>query len=132
MAKHDFKTLPDAELIAAARDERLGIARGLAIEALADRALANPELLPDACAVISNDRRIGFRTGPPLGWFGADRIYLSGQERAIRKLLEAMAGWDATEQADLVRHWAGKSGLAALSRELEQRYAFEPLYQTLA
>lgn len=129
MANPDFTRLNDQELVAAAGNESLGMSRGLAIEELASRALRNQALLPQACAAISSDRRIGFHSGPPLGWFGADRIYLSGQEPAIRHLLKEMSVWDATEQEDLLRHWAGKGGLAKLSHELERRYGFVPRYQ---
>lgn len=129
MANPDFTELSDQELVTAAGNESLGMSRGLAIEELASRALLDQKLLPDACTAISSDRRIGFHAGAPLGWFGADRIYLSGQERAIRHLLEEMGDWDATEQEDLVRHWAGKGGLAALSQDLERRFGFVPRYQ---
>lgn len=106
MPKPDFAKLDDISLAAASFEQKLGISRALAIEELAKRALNKPELLPEACKAIAIDRRIGFHAGFPVGWLGADLIFLSGQDRAIRCLLSEMDAWEPTEQEDLVRHWA--------------------------
>ena len=132
MAEPDFTGLTDEQLIVAAHNERLGLSRAFAIEELVKRASRDPNLVRAACAAISSDRRIRSRMGIPVGWLGADWIYLSGQEHIIRRLLEEMASWDAIEQEDLIRHWAGNGKLAALSRELEQRYGFVPRYKVPA
>ena len=128
MKVNRFAELDDRALLLAARDVQLGLARALAIEELAGRALENRSLLEDACSAISSDRRIGFHSGAPSGWFGADRIFRSGQEEAVRHLLSAMNAWEATEQEDLVRHWAGKGQLKQLTQELSQRYGWTPRY----
>lgn len=129
MTQKDFSSLSDQKLAEEALDERLGLSRAKAIVELANRALAKPELLESACRAISSDRRIGFHRAPPLGWFGADEVYHSGQARAMRALLREMDNWDATEQEDLVRHWAGRGKFAALTRELQERYGWTPRYQ---
>jgi hypothetical protein len=128
MNTKQFADVDDRALVSASQDAGLGLARAFAIEELAGRALKNPQLLADACAAISSDKRIGFHTGAPLGWLGADRLFLSGQEEAIRHLLNAMNAWDATEQEDLVRHWAGKGRLKVLTQELSLRYGWSPRY----
>jgi hypothetical protein len=123
-----FSEVDDNALVSAALDTGLGLARSFAIEELAGRALKNPLLLADVCAAISSGRRIGFHTGTPLGWLGADRLYLSGQEEAMHRLLNEMNTWEATEQEDLVRHWAGKGRLKELTQELSLRYGWSPRY----
>ena len=129
MLKHDFNQLDDDLLIESANDQNLGLARGLAIEELARRALAKSELLLAACAAIGGDRRIGFHAGAPLGWLGADEIYRSKVSSAIEALLSEMDGWEASEQEDLVRHWAGKGRLVEVTHELERMYQWEPRYK---
>lgn len=128
MSGENFSGLRDAELVSLALDSKLGFERAHAIVALVDRALAKPDLLGDACKAISTDRRVGFHKGAPLGWFGADRIFLSGKKDAIRVLLNEMQSWDSTEQEDLVRHWAGSRGVDVLTRELVQDYGWVPGY----
>ncbi|MGC0111414.1 hypothetical protein, partial [Ralstonia pseudosolanacearum] len=107
---------------------KLGFARAKAIVALANRALKNPDLLDSACKAISSDRSVGFHQQAPLGWFGADHIYLSGQEQAMRALLAELDKWSPTEQEDLVRHWAGRRGIAAVTEELKALYGWNPRY----
>lgn len=124
----DFTSLDDAALIRASLDTTLYYDRNRAIAELAIRSLDRPELLPHACRAIESDKKIGIRTGPPLGWFGADEIFLSGQERAIRFLLEAMKTWDAYDQQDLVAHWAGSRTLPKLTQELNEKYGWTPRY----
>ncbi len=124
----EFIGIGDNEVIEAAFDETLGYNRARAIVELVYRALDKPELLPQACRAIETDKKIGVRTGTPLGWFGADEIYLSGQERAIRFLLNAMKTWDAHDQQDLVAHWAGSRMLPKLTQELKERYGWTPRY----
>jgi hypothetical protein len=123
-----FSEYNDQELIKFALDETLGFNRARAIEALANRALINSGLLEAACKAISSDRHIGFHSGPPLGWFGADQIFLSEQKLAINALLEEMNTWEPTEQEDLVRHWAGRRGLVELTKELGTSYDWIPRY----
>jgi hypothetical protein len=129
MTQRDFSKLSDEALAGEALNENLGYSRAQAIAELANRALAKPGLLESAVKAIGSDRRMGFHSGPPLGWFGADAIYLSGQERAIRALLREMDNWEPFEQEDLVRHWAGKGRLAVLTRELQDLYGWVPSYQ---
>lgn len=129
MTQIDFSKLSDKALIDASFDEQLGFTRARVITELAVRALTNPNLMDSACKAISSDRSIGFHKGAPLGWFGADELYLSGQEHAIRTLLHEMDNWEPTEQEDLVRHWAGKRGLISLTRELQELYGWIPRYQ---
>jgi hypothetical protein len=117
----------DEELIKAAFDESIGYSRGRAIWDLAIRALSNNNLLEIACRAISGDRRIGIHT-LPSGWFGADEIYLSGQQTAIRALLNEMNSWDEFEQKSLVLHWAGSYRLAELTKELKEKYGWTPRY----
>jgi len=124
----DFERLLDEELKLAVADERLGMRRAGAIEELAKRALANPTLLGDVYAVIRSERTIGMHTLAPLGWLAADVLFLSGQEGAIRGLLQDMSGWTAPEQEDLVRHWAGKGRLSELTEELMRRYGWMAAY----
>ena len=126
----DFSKLNDQDLATAAFDESLGFSRAKAITELASRAVANPDLLDRACEAITSARRVGFHSGPPLGWFGADEIYLSGRADAMRALLRHMNDWDPTEQEDLVRHWAGRRGVAELSRELHVTFQWEPRYRS--
>mgnify|MGYP001545744026 CR=1 FL=1 len=128
MSGEKFSGLKDIELVSAALDSKLGFSRAHAIVALVDRALAKPDLLGDACKAISVDRRVGFHKGSPLGWFGADRIFLSGKKDAIRALLNEMELWDSSEQEDLVRHWSGSRGLDALTHELVEAYGWVPRY----
>ena len=128
MTQVDFSKLNDQDLAEAAFDESLGFCRAKAITELASRAVVNPHLLDRACEAIASDRRVGFHTGPPLGWFGADEIFLSGHAVAVRSLLRQMDNWDPAEQEDLVRHWAGRRGLAELTRELQTTYQWEPRY----
>jgi hypothetical protein len=125
MARPDLSGTPPETLLATARDPARGLLRAQAMEELASRALIEPALLPDVVALISSERRMGIKTGPPLGWLAADRLYLSGQERAIAALLRAMQGWSREEQEDLLRHWAGRRGLPALLAELGPRYGYE-------
>lgn len=126
--QREFDRLGDAALIASANNSELGLARGFAIEELARRALKKSELLHAACSAISSDRRIGFHTGVPLGWLGADAIYLSKMHSAVEALLREMDSWEASEQEDLVRHWAGKGRLAEVTQELESSYNWHPRY----
>lgn len=128
MTDSDFEKLDDRELADAALDEKLGFARAKAIVELANRALKNPDLLDSVCTAISSDRSIGFHKQAPLGWFGADHIYLSGQEHAMRALLSELDKWSSTEQEDLVRHWAGRRGIAAVTKELKELYGWNPHY----
>lgn len=121
--------LDNAELIAQASNPRLGYSRAFAIEALAARALDQPRLLDIVCPIISQDNRIGFHAGMPLGWLGADKIFLSGQELAMKRLFQEMDSWQASEQEDLVRHWAGNHKLAQLTAEFKQRFAWNPRYK---
>ena len=129
MTQIDFAKMGDQELVEAALDERLGFNRAKAIGELARRAVVRTELLELACKAIASHRRIGFHSGPPLGWFGADEIYLSGREEAVRALLQQMDDWEPTEQEDLVRHWAGKRGLVELTKELQETYGWVPRYR---
>ncbi|MCK4131947.1 hypothetical protein [Ralstonia pseudosolanacearum] len=128
MAYPDFAKLDDLALADSALDEKLGFARAKAIVALANRALKNPDLLDRACKAISSVRSVGFHRQAPLGWFGADHIYLSGQEHAMRALLAELDNWSPTEQEDLVRHWAGRRGIAAVTEELKELYGWNPRY----
>ncbi|AQW30139.1 hypothetical protein ACKZDW_16560 [Ralstonia syzygii subsp. celebesensis] len=128
MAYPDFAELDDLALADSALDEKLGFAQAKAIVALANRALKNPDLLDSACKAISSDRSVGFHRQAPLGWFGADHIYLSGQEQAMRALLAELDKWSPTEQEDLVRHWAGRRGIAAVTEELKALYGWNPRY----
>ncbi len=129
MKQSDFMAMDDIALIAAANNNKLGLARAFAIEALAARALEKSELLDVVCAAISGDRTIGFHVGMPVGWLGADKIFSSGQELAIRKLLTEMNNWQANEQEDLVRHWAGKGKLNALTADLMRDHGWQPRYE---
>ena len=86
MTQGNFAKLSDQVLAVEALNESLGYTRAQAIVELTNRALAKPELLGSAIKAIGSDRRIGFHVAPPLGWFGADEIYLSGQEHAMRAL----------------------------------------------
>ena len=124
MQRTDFKTVDKAKLIRASLDVTLGVSRALAIEELTSRALADPTLLRAACVAISSDRRLGFHSGPPLGWLGADRIFLSEQLEPMVALLKAMDHWDPVEQQDLMTHWAGTRGVSALAAEFEQAYGW--------
>lgn len=121
--------MQDEALIAAANDSKLGLARALAIETLAARALVDSKLLDVACSAIASERKIGFHVGMPLGWLGADKIFLSGQNMALQALLFEMASWQADEQADLVRHWAGKGKLGELTAELIAQFGWQPRYE---
>lgn len=123
-----FDALDDHALIQQIQDSNLGLALPFAIDELAARALARADLLDAACAAISSDRRVRFHAGVPAGWLGADRIFQSGQREAISKLLEAMSMWEATEQEDLVSHWAGKGRLAELTLQLSSLYGWRPHY----
>lgn len=125
----NFNALDDVALVNAANDESLGNNRARAIVELVERALTKPELIADACAAIASDKRIGFHKGAPLGWFGADRIFLSQQKNAMIALLREMDSWEYTEQEDLVQHWAGKQGLAALTHDLRIKYGWSPRYK---
>jgi hypothetical protein len=129
MKQFDYMAMDDVALVAAANNTKLGLSRAFAIEALAARALENSELLDVACTAISGDRKIGFHVGMPVGWLGADKIFSSGQEAAIRKLLLTMNNWKANEQEDLVRHWAGKGKLNALTTELIRQHGWQPRYE---
>lgn len=128
MPHPDFAKLDDRALAEAALDEKLGFVRAKAIMELADRALTNPALLDRVREAISTDRSIGFHRQAPLGWFGADQIYLSGQEHAMRALLAEMNSWSSSEQEDLVRHWAGRRGIAVVTEELKALYGWSPRY----
>lgn len=99
-----------------------------AISELAERALEDAIPMPTVCDLIGRFRQVGIHTGPPLGWFGADALFLSGQQDAIRELLSEMNDWSLTEQEDLVRHWAGKGGLVKLTKQLVETYAWQPKY----
>jgi len=121
--------LHDDDLIAFTQKDNTGLIRGLAIAELARRAVANHALLEAAYAAIRSEKRIGFHAGFPAGWLGADEIYLSQDAAAIRGLLHEMDSWEDTEQEDLVRHWAGKDGLAALTSKLRTVYGWEPRYR---
>lgn len=129
MTQTDFSGISDEPLIKAAFDVKLGFDRARAIVELANRALVKPALLESACKAISSDRRLGFHERAPLGWFGADQIFLSGQQSAIGRLLKEMNHWADTEQEDLVRHWAGKGGLRSLTLDLKRSYGWTPLYK---
>ena len=124
MATTNFRAFGKADLIRASLDTRLGIARALAIDELASRALADPTLQIAACVAISSDRSLGDRSGPPLGWLGADRVYLAGRSELMAALLKAMNQWSAAEQGDLMIHWAGAKGAAALSAEFAREYGW--------
>jgi hypothetical protein len=126
--KIDFAKYSDSELIGASLDNALGLQRALAISELAVRALDQPELLPHAIRAIETDKKIRIHTGTPLGWLGADDIYSSGREPAIRCLLKAMEQWDEYEQQDLVRLWAGPTTLPVLTKELKEKYGWTPRY----
>lgn len=121
--------MQDESLIAAANDSKLGMAKALAIEALAARALVDEKLLDAACSAIASERKIGFHVGMPLGWLAADKIFLSGESLALRALLLVMAGWHVEEQADLVRHWAGNGRLGTLTAELSAQFGWQPRYK---
>ena len=129
MGPERFKKMTSAELIEAAYDAKLGISRAFAIEELALRSLIEPDLLPAACAAIASDRRIGFHAGVPIGWLGADAIFLASNNRsALSALLREMEAWSASEQEDLVRHWAGKGKLIELTRQLQESFNWRPSY----
>lgn len=128
MTKLNFNELDDSSLINAASDTKLGLSRAFAIETLASRALQKYDLLDATCKAISSERAIGFHAGMPIGWLGADKIFLSGQEIAIQKLLFEMNSWSATEQEDLVRHWAGRGKFDQLSSELKKNFNWQPRY----
>jgi len=61
--------LDNAALIIAANNTNLGISRAFAIEALAIRAMANFDLLDEACKAIASEKTISFHFGMPAGWF---------------------------------------------------------------
>ncbi len=46
----------------------------------------------------------------------------------MRALLSEMDKWASTEQEDLVRHWAGKRGIATVTNELREEYGWMPRY----
>lgn len=129
MTQSDFSLLDDLAVTKSAFDENLGFNRARAIVELANRALTDPSLLESACKAIASDRRIGFHKRAPVGWFGADHIFLSGQSHAIHLLLKEMDKWEPAEQEDLVRHWAGAHGLATLTHELRKKYGWVPRYE---
>ena len=124
MSSADFKAASKADLIRASLNKTLGLRRALAIDELASRALADPTLRTAACVAISSDRRMGDHAGPPLGWLGADRIYLAGRSELMSSLLKAMDQWSALEQGDLMIHWVGAQGVDALAAEFEQTYGW--------
>jgi hypothetical protein len=123
-----FTDYDDAPLIRAAHDKSLGLGHGHAIVELVDRALVKPELLEIACKAISTDRRMGIHTFPN-GWFGADQIYLSGNQTALRALLNEMNSWDAVEQENMIAHWAGHKKRAELTKHLTETYGWQPRYR---
>lgn len=92
-----FADFDQAALIEAAHDETRGLSRGHAIVELVNRGLANPGLLENACKAISSDRRMGIHK-LPHGWLGADQIYNSGNQTALRALLNEMNSWDEVER----------------------------------
>jgi hypothetical protein len=118
----------DEELIKAAFDESIGYSRGRAIWDLAIRALSNNNLLEIACKAISGDRRMGIHT-LPSGWFGADEIFLSGQQTALRALLNEMNSWDEVEQENMIAHWEGHDQRAKLTKQLIETYGWKPRYR---
>jgi hypothetical protein len=123
----DYSAYTDGALIAAAHETRLGLARASAIDELARRALADEALLPAVCAAITTDHALGFHH-LPIGWLAADTLFLSGHRPALAALLAEMLGWSATEQADLVRHWARGVGIKALTARLQADYSWTPAY----
>lgn len=100
----------------------------IAMDTLAARSLNKRELLPAVCQLISQHNQIGVHTGPPIGWFAADQLYLSGQHTAIATLLSEMNNWQADAQEDLVSHWAGKRQLSTLTQRLADEYGWQPKY----
>jgi len=127
MAQDDFTSMSEQRLVKAALDVSLGNYRAKAIAELTERALVKTELLLIACKAISSDRRVGIHH-LPLGWFGADKIFLSGRDDAMRALLREMDSWEPAEQEHLVRHWAGAGKLNVLTQKLGETYGWLPRY----
>jgi hypothetical protein len=122
-----FTAFDDASLISAAHDKARGLGHAHAIVELVNRALVNPDLLESACKAISSDRRMGIHTYPN-GWFGADQIYNSGNQAAMRALLNEMNSWDEVEQENMIAHWEGHHKRAELTKHLTETYGWQPLY----
>jgi hypothetical protein len=123
-----FTNFDQENLIVAANDETRGLSRGHAIVELVNRGLAKPELLESACKAISSDRRMGIHT-LPHGWLGADQIYNSGNQTAMRVLLNEMNSWDEVEQENMIAHWEGHNQRAALTKHLTETYGWQPRYR---
>ncbi len=123
-----FTDFDQAALIEAAHDETRGLSRGHAIVELVNRGLANPELLENACKAISSDRRMGIHK-LPHGWLGADQIYNSGNQTALRALLNEMNSWDEVEQENMIAHWEGHNQRAKLTKQLTETYGWKPRYR---
>jgi hypothetical protein len=123
-----FTDFDDPSLILAAHDKALGLGHGHAIVELVNRALLKPELLEIACKAISSDRRMGIHTYPN-GWFGADQIYNSSNQSAMRALLNEMNSWDEVEQENMIAHWEGHNQRAKLTKQLMETYGWKPRYR---
>jgi hypothetical protein len=123
-----YATCSDEELTKLALSQSKVIAKAHAIDELARRAIANPELLKKAVQAIGRERTLAPRLGPPLGWLRACRILESGNDEAISALLQEMNGWSTTDQRDLVRLWSGRDRFHERTSYLKSKYQWGPKF----
>jgi hypothetical protein len=100
------------------------LAKAHAINELARRALEDESLLGDVCRAIGNDRTWVTRGSPPLGYLGAFRILDSGNDKAVRHLLEEMNLWLPADQEDLIRVWAGRGRFTEAIKHFRKRFGW--------
>jgi hypothetical protein len=93
-----------------------------------DTCVVGQQLACDCLQSHFNRPAYGLHTFPN-GWFGADQIYLSGNQTALRALLNEMNSWDAVEQENMIAHWAGHKKRAELTKHLTETYGWQPRYR---
>ncbi|WP_417552250.1 hypothetical protein [Marinomonas fungiae] len=103
-------------------DEKQGNIRIAYLEELSKRALDHESVLQELCILISRNNKIGFHSGPPLGWFAADCLFLSNSYKVVRYLLLEISKWNDAARDDLLRHWAGRKSISEFKEKLNSEY----------
>ena len=127
MDAEEAQKLSDAELIRFTKIQG-SQASWMATDELARRALQNENLLDATCAAIRQDRTPKPRYVPYGSLAAVARFLDSGNERAIRRLLQEMDTWTADEQEFAIAPWAGYKRVVEGTLELKERYGWFPKY----
>ena len=125
---NEIQVLSNEEVVRRATKHWGSQASWIAIDELTRRALESEQLWGATLAAVRADRAIKPRYIPYGSHVAIARILDSGNERLIRRLLHEMDTWNAYEQKDAIRPWAGNKRVAEATRQLQARYGWSPKY----